>query len=322
LADVFKTISAGLARYVWAWLIPSLISVGVFTIFLWPMIERTTIFSPLRHAARSGSVVAAFIFGFVVLTMSILIAYSSLPIYQILEGYSIPAFIRRPLLRRQQRAFVRLQAEQRRYVLGLPTNVTADDFRKFPQRIGSVRATRLGNALSAIEHWGRDRYGLDTQTMWYELYGVSADQVRRDAEDGRSPVDFFVSMIANMCALILASSTCLIFAPATRVRAGVIIIVALAAIPASYNLAVRNVVDWSLSVKAMVNIGRVNLAEALSLDMPRTLEKEREMWSAHFWTVEVNQDAYLASYNSFRRPRGYRPDPPPEAIARADCQDD
>jgi hypothetical protein len=286
------------------------------------MIERTSIFSPLRQAARSDSVEAAFIFGFVVLTMSILIAYSSLPIYRILEGYSLPAFIRRPLLRRQQRAFIRLKAEQRRYVLGLPTQVTADDFRRFPQFIGYVRATRLGNALTAIEHWGRDRYGLDTQTMWYELYGVSADQVRRNAEDGRSPVDFFVSMIANMFALILASSACLIFAPATRVRAAVIIVVALAAIPASYNLAVRNAVDWSLTVKAMVNVGRANLADALSLEMPATLDKEREMWSAHFWTVEVNQDAYLASYNSFRRPRGYRPEAPPEVTERAGLHDD
>jgi len=286
------------------------------------MIDRATVFNPLRQAARSGSIVAAFIFGFVVLTMSILIAYSSLPIYQILEGYSIPAFIRRPLLRRQQRAFVRMQAEQRRYVLGLPANVTADDFRRFPQRIDYVRATRLGNALTAFEHWGRDRYGLDTQTMWYELYGVSADQVRRDVEDGRSPVDFFVSMVANMCALILASAVCVVFAPPTRIRAAIIIFVAVAAIPASYNLAVRNVVDWSLSVKAMVNIGRVHLADALSLEMPATLDEEREMWSAHFWTIEVNQDAYIASYNSFRRRRGYRPPAPPTVTESADHDDD
>ena len=286
------------------------------------MIEDKQAFTPLQQAVHSCDIATALIVSFLVLVLSILIAYSALPIYQVLEGYSIPSFIRRPLLRRQQRAFARVQAGRRRFVLGLATDVTADDFGRFPRDMEYVRATRLGNALTAMEHWGRDRYSLDSQTMWSELYGVSTDQIRRDVEEGRSPVDFFVSVIANMCALILACIACLAFVPQTRVRASVIIVIALFVIPTSYRLALRNVIDWTQSVKAMVNIGRLNLAEALSLEMPATLEKEREMWSAHYWTVELNQDDYLPSYNSFRRGRGSRPPRPPEAPREADLPAD
>jgi len=316
LDNVFTAISAGFARYVTAWIIPSLVSVSIFAIFLWPMIDDNHAFTPLRQAVHSGDIATALIVSFLVLVVSILIAYSALPIYQVLEGYSIPGFIRRPLLRRQQRAFARMQAGRRRFVLGLPTDVTADDFSRFPRDMDYVRATRLGNALTAMEHWGRDRYSLDSQTMWYELYGVSTDQVRRDVEEARSPVDFFVSVIANMCALILACIAYLAFVPQTRVRASFIIVIALFVIPASYHLAVRNVLDWTQSVKAMVNIGRLNLAEALSLEMPATLEREREMWSAHYWAVELNQDADLPSYNSFRGKRRSCP-PRPSDVTRA-----
>ena len=322
MENVFTVISAGFARYVTAWIIPSLVSVSIFAIFLWPMIEDKQAFTPLQQAVHSGDIATALIVSFLVLVLSILIAYSALPIYQVLEGYSIPSFIRRPLLRRQQRAFARVQAGRRRFVLGLATDVTADDFGRFPRDMEYVRATRLGNALTAMEHWGRDRYSLDSQTMWSELYGVSTDQIRRDVEEGRSPVDFFVSVIANMCALILACIACLAFVPQTRVRASVIIVIALFVIPTSYRLALRNVIDWTQSVKAMVNIGRLNLAEALSLEMPATLEKEREMWSAHYWTVELNQDDYLPSYNSFRRGRGSHPPRPPEVPREADLPTD
>ena len=51
----------------------------------------------------------------------------------------------------------------------------------------------------------------------------------------------------------------------------------------------------------MVNLGRVELANSLGLKMPDKLEDEQEMWSAHYWTVELNQPRYFKSYNRFRR---------------------
>lgn len=179
--------------------------------------------------------------------------------------------------------------------------MTVDDLRGFPSSLESVRATRLGNALTAMESWSRDRYHLDSQLMWYELQGVSNDQVRRDTDEGRAPVDFFVSAIANMLFLSAAALATAFMVPEVRLRAAIIGVLAALSMPASYHLAVRNLVDWAQSTKAMVNLGRLELAKALGLDMPKQLEDERKMWAAHYWAVEINDASSLTAYNSFRR---------------------
>jgi hypothetical protein len=306
VGDIFKAISTGFARFVFAWITPSLVSIGVFSIFLWPVVERTSVFQPIRQLTNKGAGAAAIVFAFAVIVLSVTFAYASLPIYQVLEGYSIPRFVQRPLLRRQQRKYVRLKELERRYLLTriMPPQVTIDDFRAFPSSLEDVRPTRLGNALTAMESWATERYHLDSQIMWYELQGVSSDSIRKDTDEGRAPVDFFVCSIAQMFTLATACLGIAIVIPQARVRALSIAFIAILTMPGSYRLAVRNVLDWSQSVKAMVNLGRVGLANALGLEMPAQLEAERRMWSAYYWAIELNQRAYFRRYNSFRRPPG------------------
>ncbi len=145
--------------------------------------------------------------------------------------------------------------------------------------------------------------------MWHELQAVSSDKVRKDVDEGRAPVDFFVSAIVHMALLGGVAVPVGLLTP--RKQALVIGLLALATIPFSYRMAVDNVLDWAQSVKAMVNVGRLDLAKALGLQIPATLEDERSMWSAQFHVVELANDAHLASYNSFRAPVETPPDPAP-----------
>lgn len=315
MGDLFKAISAGFSTFVFAWVIPSLVTVGAFAIFLWPQVQNTSPFRPLSRLTGHGATTAAIVFGFAVATLTVTFAYASLPIYRILEGYSLPRFLRRPLLRRQQREFARVRALELRFAATdvLPKGVSIDDFRKFPESLESVQATSLGNALKAMETWAVERYYLDSQLMWHELQGVSRDTVRRDTNDGRAPVDFFVSSIAHMALLFITCLLIIGLVPQARVRALVIALVALAIMPASYRLAVRNMVDWAQSVKAMVNLGRTDLANALGLSIPATLEDERTMWSAYYYAIELNQSKHLWIYNKFRRPASTTSRPEGEA---------
>jgi hypothetical protein len=305
VGDIFKAISTGFARFVFAWLTPSVVTVGIFAVFLWPEVQSTSPFRPMSHVTGEGATAAAIIFTFSVVVLAVTFAYASLPIYRILEGYSLPGFLRRPLLRRQQREFARVRALERRFVTTgkMPTGVTIDDFRRFPESPNNVRATRLGNALTAMESWASERYHLDSLLMWHELQGVSRASVRRDTDEGRAPVDFFVSSIAHMALLFVASVVIAALLPHAGIRASVIAVAALLVIPASYRLAVKNMVDWAQSVKAMVNLGRADLANALGLHIPARLEGERRMWLMHYWAVELNQPKYLERYNRYRRPR-------------------
>ena len=316
MGDIFKGISAGFARFVFAWVTPSLVTVGVFAIFLWPQVQDTVPFRPLSRLTAHGVTTAAIVFGFAVATLAVTFAYASLPIYQLLEGYSLPRILRRPLLRRQQREFARVRALELRFAATgvLPKGVSIDDFRKFPESLDGVQATSLGNALKAMETWATERYHLDSQLMWHELQGVSRDTVRRDTDEGRAPVDFFISSIAHMALLFITCLLIIGLVPQARVRAVVIAVVALLIMPASYRLAVRNMVDWAQSVKAMVNLGRIDLANALGLSVPATLEDERTMWSAYYYAIELNQSRHMWSYNSFRRPAGTASKPKQDSV--------
>ncbi len=110
--------------------------------------------------------------------------------------------------------------------------------------------------LTAMESWASERYRLDSLLMWHELQGVSRDSVRRGTDEGRAPVDFFVSSIAHMALLLIASLLIAALMPQARVRAVVIAATALLVIPASYRLAVKNMVDWAQSVKAIGKPGQ------------------------------------------------------------------
>jgi hypothetical protein len=303
MSDLFKTLSGGFARFVFAWMTPSLISLGIFSIYVLPAISDTWLLRPVTGPASASGVAGAVIFAFFVLTLSVSFAYAALPIYQVLEGYHLPTRLKRRLRNRHLRRFAHIrQAEARFRQSGvLPPGYTTDDlWMRYPSDRSQVRATRLGNALTTMESWSLTRYHLDSQTMWHELQATASSSVRNDVDEGRAPVDFFVSSIVHMSLLSVSGIIVGAFTPDRQ--ALVIGIGAALTVPLSYRLAVNNVIDWAQSVKAMVNVGRPVLADALGLTLPDRLQDEREMWSAHLHAIELANDHHLEAYNAFRRP--------------------
>jgi hypothetical protein len=301
MGDLFKAISGGLARFVFAWMTPSLIALGLFALYVLPGIADVWLLAPVTLPSEKSGITAAFVFSFFVVSFSVFFAYASVPIYQVLEGYRLPVALQRRLRRRHVRRFYRLRAAENyfRRTGMLPGGYTTDDLRlRYPRDVRDVRATRLGNALTTMESWSNDRYHLDSQTMWSELQGVASDNLRKDMDDGRAPVDFFVSSIAHAS---LLSVTGIGVGLATPQRQALVVgLLAAATIPVSYRLAVSNMLDWAQSVKALVNLSRVDLAARLGMEMPGTLEAEREMWSGHLYVVELADDRDIESYNSYR----------------------
>src|SRR5262249_46583191 len=145
------------------------------------------------------------------------------------------------------------------------------------------KPTRLGNALTAMETFGVTRYGLDSQTLWYELQSVVCT-TRRNTEDGRAPVDFFVSSIAHMSLFSVVAIG--VGLGTINLRIVSIGLVTMATVPLSYRLAVKNVKDWGQAVKALVNLGRIPLAHRMGLIMPHELDEERNMWASYLSVIE------------------------------------
>jgi hypothetical protein len=76
------------------------------------------------------------------------------------------------------------------------------------------------------------------------------------------------------------------------------VLLALAA--AWYRVAVVATDDWAASVRSIVNLGRVALAQQLGLRAPATLEDERAMWSAVSRLVSRPYDSRTAALDAYR----------------------
>lgn len=314
MGDLFKAISGGLARFVFAWLTPSFISLGLFVLYVLPAVRDSDLLQPLLKPANQNILAAGVIFTLLVLTVSVVFAYASLPIYRFLEGYTLPRPLREFLTKRHRRKFVRLKALESRFRSTgvLPPGLSLDLLRAYPEDLESVRATSLGNALSAMESWSNNRYHLDSQTMWLELLGVSSEKVRRDTEESRAPVDFFVSAFAH--ATLLAATCAGVAINKHSLSIAILGIAAAVTIPLSYSLAVRNVADWTQSVKAMVNLGRRDLAEVMGLRIDQDLESERKMWLSQYYTIEWNDPDLVRLHNYYRMPPPARVRRPAQAL--------
>ncbi len=307
MSDVLKTLTGSISKFVLAWLLPSVITLGLAAVFVLPYARTLPLIEPLVAAGQGSAITGALVFALLAVTSAVLFAYASLPIYRVLEGYALPGFVRRRLLRRQLRRWTRLQHMQRRFELTgrLIGAGATDDISRYPARREYVQPTRLGNALRAMERFGVEAYGLDSQSLWYELLGVVPDGTRKDVEESRAPVDFFVSAITHASAL---SSLCLIAAIARGDLALLALGVASAAtVPVSYSLAVNNVLDWGLAVKAVVNLGRRDLATTLGLVTPQELHWERQMWAAYIHAIEKRDASVEKEYDGYRMPEAATP---------------
>ena len=288
MGDFFKAISDGLARFVLAWIVPSVVVLGFF------------IFVVLRpDPPSSNALVSAALFALASLTSAVCLAYASLPFYRLLEGYTLPKALARGLRRRRLREWHKLNhlaALGDRYP---DWQLVNERLAYYPLKQSDVLPTRLGNALRAMEGYGGERYGLDSQTFWYELQAVAPANLRRDTEDGRASVDFFVCSIAYLCALALACAGLAVARHDSRPLISTL--GALALTPLAYNAAVKNVVEWRSSVQALVNLGRIELANSLGLRLPSTFSEERAMWEQATDFVNYGDaDDYLQFLTAYR----------------------
>jgi hypothetical protein len=162
--------------------------------------------------------------------------------------------------------------------------------RRYPVDNSQVAPTGLGNAIRRLEEYGYQRYRLDSQALWYELTATAPKQLCQQADLARAGVDFFVCLLyGNLFIAVIALAS--LGAPhpqyiALSVTAAILI--ALASL--WYKLAVITTDDWALATRALVDVGRKTLAEALSLQLPKELAQEREMWRRYCQFVRQPYD--------------------------------
>ena len=274
MKDIYTGLFDAFAANAKTWYLPSLIGVGVFAFVVFPRVEDVGVFGRIADEFTPGE--RLFLCAFVAMVIAILASALSQFIYRLFEGYFWPRFLgREARIRAHRNRRDRLRASQSTAHLGL----LAEKVRGYPVSDDSILPTRLGNALRAAEDYGTDCYGLDVAILWHRISAVAPEELRLQVRAARSSMDTWMSVIA--VSVVFAGVS--LYAESMDDRTGSIALMAgmaLALVALWYSLAVGAAQDYGQSLRALVDIGRFPLAEALGLGIPLNRVEERKMWKA------------------------------------------
>lgn len=256
----------------YAWALPSGLVLGATWLFLLPQLENChNMTDAIAEDEKKG-------FAFVALTAALAISLSALstPFYRLLEGYLWPNWLQEWGLkqqRTQKKAFQSAASSGTGWRRGL----ALENLARYPLDDSQIVPTRFGNAIRAFETYGKTRFNLDSQTLWNELVAVAPKHIQSELNSTRSSVDFFV---ASFYLSIFFGFACWVLGAIEHFKISILLLSVPAFLLAilCHWLAIRAIDAWADPVHALVNLGRVKLADSLGLRLPKTLEEEKTMW--------------------------------------------
>lgn len=294
MSDLVKSLWGKL----YAWALPSALALGAYWLIVYP---HTRFGHPWLDKA-SETVTGAVYLGLVATLAFVLNAFST-PLYRILEGYVLwPAPLQDWGVRQQIARKKKLEARVAKG--GWRLGLDLEELGRYPQNEDQITPTRFGNALRAFEVYGKTRYNLDSQSLWYELRAVAPKDINDQMQDARAAVDFFVAgfyLALGLAALTIYVALAEHAPTGVWIFAGVSVAVALVC----HWLAVRTTSEWGYTVQALVNVGRAPLAKAMALDLPDTLEAEKAMWglvTGYGYYADKGEGAKLDRYRKKAKP--------------------
>jgi hypothetical protein len=137
----------------------------------------------------------------------------------------------------------------------------------------SVNATRLGNVMRVMESYGKNHFAaaailtglLENLTGFSDQKGVLTFTAIPIGQGSIGPLYFgttafhlglgYIHILLGLAAIGLIPIFC-------------------------YRMAIKSATMWAGVVRALVNLGRIQLANELNLTLPDTHEEERKMWQA------------------------------------------
>jgi hypothetical protein len=119
------------------------------------------------------------------------------------------------------------------------------------------------------------------------------ESLRTEIDRARASVDFCVALVFLSVAFggvsLIAGLAQATERVTLLVSGGVAVVLALP----WYRLAVNSTGHWHSTVQALVNLGRLPLAQSLGVGIPKELKREREMWQQVTWFVREPFDEKL-----------------------------
>ena len=142
---------------------------------------------------------------------------------------------------------------------------------------------------------------MDSQRLWHELLAVTPKYIESEIDSARSSVDFFVALLYLSFFFCIA---CLVLGSIEHFKLGILVlsVPAFLLVISCHWLAIRATDAWSYPIHALVNLGRVKLADSLGLKLPETLEEEKAMWGLFTMYANNASPEYGKALDAYRKP--------------------
>lgn len=271
-----------------SYVVPAAGFVGVIALLIAPRASDLPFEERLREATDGAQLLSATV---ALLLLAILMNLLSSMVYDAYFGYFSPGRVKYWCTERQRRIRDRAlerAAEETDVAASLVTEAVS----RFPVHDELLYPTRLGNAIAAGQEFGDNRYGLDFYRVGLELKVVVPERLQRELEQRVASLDFFVNL--SLLSLLMAGCSVAFSFDGLRLVDGELLAVGVLVSGFIayiwYRLAVRSTDAWREAVQAMINVGRLGLAEALGLRVPSSIDEEREMWRAVMGFIEKPVD--------------------------------
>jgi len=217
--------------------------------------------------------------GFATTLIATVLSSYARPLYRVLEGYSWPGRLADHRTQKQRERMADLRKEiLSKGASRKEINRKRWQLELYPRDESLVLPTRLGNALRSGEAYGGTQYGLETINAWHLLVAVAPEAVVSGLNDGRTATNTWVGGIALSAGFAIAAVATAIASGSTTPIVYAVVSIALTA--PFYQRAVSAAGGYARAMRALIDLGRLPLAEAVGLDMPATLAEETHMWKA------------------------------------------
>ena len=311
MADILKGLTGSAGTFVFTWLFACALAISTFAVFLMPSL----LWIPSDwQLSKMDFGKATLILAFASVGLGLFMSGIETLLYRALEGYAWPKRLRRRGVRRERK---RLEALIGRLKLlqhagssdiGWEAALLEEKLARFPANPQDVAPSRLGNAFRAFETYGMTTYHLDSQLLWSQLFSTVSDAVRKEVDQSRAAVDFLIALVYLSAAYGVLAVAGLYsrgsFGVDLFLRNWDLVATAVVSCFLSWFLYRASVVASTYSSsthRALIDLGRVPLAQAMGLRFPQTLEEERSMWQAVAQFHDHPTDAAAAhALNAFR----------------------
>jgi len=147
----------------------------------------------------------------------------------------------------------------------------------FPDDERWLLPTAFGNTLRAFETYSRVMYGLESIDGWSRILAVVPEDYRTLIDNAKTQVDFWVNM-GLVSILLLVEYFGIAYYQNAFNALWLLGLIIMTMIISPYR-AKRVAVEWGDLVKSVFDLYRFDLLEAMGIELPKTRDEERVLWT-------------------------------------------